>query len=78
MIFADNLLSPELQYGAFFLCLVLIGVLFWVIKFICNQNKNLSGRNKEQNRMIENHLEHIDETLKHLPCQRGACPEEET
>lgn len=75
MIFADNVLSPVLQNEPLALCVVLIGVLFWVIRFICNQNKKLTGRNEEQNQMIENHLAHIDETLKTLPCKQGACIE---
>ena len=71
MTIPDSLVTPEV-----YLCAVLIGVLFWVIRFLCNQNKDLSGRNREQNKMIDNHLVHIDNTLKGLPCRSGDCPEE--
>lgn len=84
MIFADNLLSLELQYGAFALCGLLIIVLFWVLRFVLrllgksnDQNEKLADRNKEQNKIINNELKHIYELLDGLPCQRGgACPEE--
>lgn len=86
-----NLLSLELQYGAFALCGLLIIVLFWVLRFVLkllgksnDQNERLSERNKEQNEIINNHLQHINATLDRiqerlgkLPCERGDCPEEE-
>ncbi len=73
MIFADaiprELLEPDLQYGAFALCalvILILGIVVWKLL-----------------KIIGNHLVHINATLdtiqkdiEHLPCNRGECPEE--
>lgn len=91
MIFADNLLSPELQYGAFALCALLIGVLALLVRGLLRllgrerkQNEKLSDRNKEQSEIINNHLVDvyrqlikINSVLDGLPCHdAGECTEE--
>lgn len=91
MIFADHLLSPDLQNGAFALCALLIGVLLVALRGLLKlltrerkQNDKLSDRNKEQNEIIDNHmtdvnaqLEKLTNAVSRLPCQiAGACTEE--
>ncbi len=75
MIFADaipkELYSPDLQYGAFALCalvIAILGVVVWkLLKIIGNHLTH-----------IKYQLAEIKDDIKSLPCERGACPEEGT
>ena len=56
--------DPAMQAGAFGLCVLVIGILGYVVRTLLG--------------IISNHLAHIQASIDSLPCRSGeGCPEEE-
>ena len=54
----DVITDPHVEYGAFGVCFVVIGILGYVVKALLGT--------------ITNHLAHIQDSIDSLPCKSGA------
>ncbi len=65
-----DVLSPQLQYGAFGLALVVLVILAMVVRTLLRMVSNDLNH-------VEQRLENIQTLLGELPCRKGeSCPEE--
>ena len=64
----DQLLGPVVQAGALGLCIVLIGILFWVLKQL------LTRLVVDLMAILSNDIKHLQRSIDTLPCRSGPCP----
>ncbi len=67
MLFAQDIWSPIVQGGALGLCVIMLGVLFWIIKKLFTMLKNDIGH-------LDKHVKDLKNTVNTLPCQTNKCP----
>lgn len=54
-----SVMSTDLQYGAFGICLILLGLVFWLIRRVCESNDRVIDQHKTSAEVIERNTQAI-------------------